>query len=199
MLTSPSLLATYFLLFLFVVVGWRAYRVWQLSGVNALTTYHTKGIHGFASTIFRMIFVGTTIVLLINALFPSARPYLVPVSWLEVGILPFVGWLLLVVAFILIVIAQMQMGAAWRIGVDTSQKSELVTQGVFRFSRNPIFLGIRLCFFGLFLILPNAFTLLLWVLEDVMVQLQVLLEENYLTETFGAAYQDYRMQVRRWM
>ncbi len=199
MLTSPWLLATYFLLFLFVIVGWRVYRVWQLSGVNALTRYRTEGVHGFASTIFRLVFVATTIVLLINALFPSARPYLVPITWLETAWLPIVGWALLLSAFVVIVFAQVQMGTAWRIGIDVEQKSKLVTHGIFRYSRNPIFLGIRLCFFGLFLILPNAFTLLLWVLEDVMIQVQVLLEEAYLAETFGASYVDYMGRVRRWI
>ena len=199
MLTSPWLPAFYFFAFLIVTVGWRAFRVWQLSGVNALTHYRTDGVHGLASNVFRLVFVGIAIVVLIHAAFQSARPYLVPIDWLENSTLAAVGWVLLIIAFVIIVIAQVQMGAAWRIGIDQEQTSQLVTHGIFRYSRNPIFLAIRICFFGLFLVLPTAFTLLLWVLGDVMMQIQVQLEEAYLTKTFGEAYLAYTKTARRWL
>ncbi len=182
-----------------IAVGWRAYRVWRLSGVNALTQYYAEGVHGLASNVFRAVFVGIALVLLINALFASARPYLIPITWLEWSPLHLIGWCLLLIALVIVVIAQVQMGSAWRIGIDVQQKSELVTGGIFRYSRNPIFLGMRFAFLGLFLLLPNAFTLLLWVLGDVMIQIQVRLEEDYLTETFGAAYRRYTERVRRWI
>jgi protein-S-isoprenylcysteine O-methyltransferase Ste14 len=35
----------------------------------------------------------------------------------------------------------MQMGDSWRIGIDQEQKTSLVRHGVFKLSRNPIFLG----------------------------------------------------------
>ena len=199
MLTNHWLLASYYLLFLLVAVGWRVYRVWRLSGVNALTQYHTEGVHGLASNVFRAVFAGMALVLLINALFVSARPYLVPIAWLERSFLHLFGWGLLLSAFGVVIIAQVQMGSAWRIGIDVGQKSKLVTHGIFRYSRNPIFLGMRFAFLGLFLLLPTAFTLLLWVLGDVMMQIQVRLEEDYLTETFGDAYVTYQQNVRRWI
>jgi len=199
MFMSDWLPVIYFLAFLLVAVGWRVYRVWRLSGVNALTAYHTDGVHGLASNVFRLVFAAIAVVLFINAAFQPARAYLVPIEWLEIAILPTIGWVLLAVAFIIIVIAQVQMGSAWRIGIDKSQRSELVTHGIFRYSRNPIFLGIRVCFFGLFLVLPTAITLLLWVLGDVMMQIQVQLEESHLTETFGEPYLAYSKATRRWI
>ena len=199
MLTSPWLPALYFFAFLIVAVGWRVFRVWQLSGVNALTNYRADGVYGLASNVFRLVFAGIAVVLLIHAAFQSARPYLVPIDWLESSMLAAIGWALLLVAFVIIVIAQVQMGTAWRIGIDEGQTSQLVTHGIFRYSRNPIFLAIRICFFGLFLVLPTAITLLLWVLGDVMMQIQVRLEEDYLTESFGDAYVTYQRNVRRWI
>ena len=199
MLISNWFPLIYFLTFLLVAVGWRVYRVWRLSGVNALTTYHTDGVYGLASNVFRLVFAAIAVVLFINAAFQSARAYLVPIEWLEIAILPAIGWSLLVMAFVVIVIAQIQMGSAWRIGIDKSQRNELVTHGIFRYSRNPIFLGIRVCFFGLFLVLPTAATLLLWVLGDVMMQIQVRLEETHLADTFGAAYLAYTKTTRRWI
>mgnify|MGYP001490612632 CR=1 FL=1 len=66
--------------------------------------------------------------------------------------------------------------------------------GVFRLSRNPIFLGMRLTLLGLFLVIPNAVTLAVLVLGNVLVQVQVRLEE-----AFGEVYARYREQVRRWI
>jgi protein-S-isoprenylcysteine O-methyltransferase Ste14 len=91
------------------------------------------------------------------------------------------------------------MGNAWRIGIDDENPTELVTSGIFRLSRNPIFLGVRLNFVGLFLVLPNAVTLVIWLLGDAMLQIQVLLEEEYLRQAHGEAYQKYIQQVRRWL
>jgi protein-S-isoprenylcysteine O-methyltransferase Ste14 len=46
--------------------------------------------------------------------------------------------------------------ASWRIGIDQSHRTNLVQSGVFSLSRNPIFLGMMLTLFGLFLV-PKCF------------------------------------------
>ena len=91
------------------------------------------------------------------------------------------------------------MGTAWRIGIDTSNATDLVQSGVFRFSRNPIFVGIRMTLLGLFLVIPSAATLATLVLGDALTQIQVRLEEEFLAKTHGAVYEKYRRQVRRWL
>ena len=95
--------------------------------------------------------------------------------------------------------AQMQMGKSWRIGIDTENKTELVEKGLFRVSRNPIFFGMRIALFGFFLTLPNAFTLLAVVLADVLMQIQVRLEEEFLRNAHGARYAEFCRKVRRWI
>lgn len=199
MFSLPWLPALYFFVFLLVAVGWRTVRVWQLTGVNALFRYRSDGVHGLTSSVFRLVFAGIAIVSLIHAVFESARFYMVPIDWLYSDWLQSLGWILLLAALGIVVIAQVHMGAAWRIGIDQEQTNDLVTHGLFRYSRNPIFLAIRVCFFGMFLVLPSAITLMLWVLGDVMIQIQVRLEEAHLTETFGDAYVQYAQTARRWI
>ena len=75
---------------------------------------------------------------------------------------------LLFISILLVWIAQSHMRESWRIGIDEINKSELVTSGLFSYSRNPIFLGIMIANFGLFLILPNAFTLLIISLSTII-------------------------------
>jgi protein-S-isoprenylcysteine O-methyltransferase Ste14 len=102
-------------------------------------------------------------------------------------------------SFLVVVIAQVQMGISWRIGIDEDNPSELITGGIFQISRNPIFLGMRLSVFGLFLVLPNALTFTLWLIGDILLQIQVFLEEEYLIGTHNENYKTYYQKVKRWI
>ena len=64
-----------------------------------------------------------------------------------------------VVSLLWMLIAQAQMGASWRVGIDSANRTELVSKGLFTISRNPIFLATRLALLGFFLVAPNAATL----------------------------------------
>lgn len=52
---------------------------------------------------------------------------------------------------------------------------------------------------GLFLVIPNAFTLLTLVLGVVLIRIQVRLEEEFLAKTHGQEYAEYCRDVRRWL
>ncbi len=90
------------------------------------------------------------------------------------------------------------MGRSWRIGIDTGHATDLVTSGLFALSRNPIFLAMRVCLAILVLVRPNAFTLALWLVGDVIMQVQVRLEESFLQQ-LGADYLAYCERSRRWI
>jgi len=106
---------------------------------------------------------------------------------------------LLLLSLVLVWVAQSQMANSWRIGIDEKNKTELVTNGLFSVSRNPIFLGIVIVNFGLFLIIPNAFTLLILSLSMVSINTQIRLEEAFLKTIHGNAYEQYLGNVRRWI
>jgi protein-S-isoprenylcysteine O-methyltransferase Ste14 len=91
------------------------------------------------------------------------------------------------------------MSDSWRIGIDYDEKTELVDKGIFAISRNPVFLGVVVFYIGIFLILPNTLSFTLVVVILITVQVQVRLEEVYLLETHGEAYQAYKNSVRRWI
>ena len=54
--------------------------------------------------------------------------------------------------------AQSAMGASWRIGVDPSERTGLVTNGLFGVARNPIFTGMVIAAAGLALLVPTILT-----------------------------------------
>lgn len=190
----PAYLVLYFALAFF----WRSYLTWKRTGVNPYKLGKTDNAHDFVGMLFRLTLAACTTVVLIYSVWGEGYEYLTPITWLQRPVFVFIGVALLILSLVLILAAQAQMGTSWRIGVDRGEQTQLVRRGLFRWSRNPIFLGMRLTLLGLFLVLPNAVTLTTLVLGDALIQIQVRLEEEYLTEKHGELYRDYCRQTRRW-
>ncbi len=76
----------------------------------------------------------------------------------------------------------------------------LVTTGPYRITRNPIYIGFTLVYFGLSIVMTSLWVLLLLVPTlPVLQQGVVLPEEAYLKRRFGAAYRKYQARVPRWL
>lgn len=192
-------LPIYVILFYGIAFFWRSFQTWRKTGVNPYRLQNPDGIHGLAGRIYRLISFASVGVVVIFSFWDALYVYLTPIRWLEISWLSNFGLVLLFASLIWILVAQAHMGNAWRIGIDDENPTELITSGIFQISRNPIFLGVRLNLLGLFFVLPNAATLAIWLLGDVMIQVQVLLEEDYLQKIHGNTYQTYTQLVRRWL
>ncbi len=100
---------------------------------------------------------------------------------------------------ILTMIAQFQMGSSWRIGVDDSEQTELITKKLFSLSRNPIYVGVLLVGIGFVVLVPHFTTMFCWLIAAMGIHLQVTrVEEPHLHRVFGDAYSDYRENVNRY-
>ncbi len=78
--------------------------------------------------------------------------------------------------------------------------STLVTAGLYRFSRNPMYLGLVLALLGWAIVLGNVLCLLLvWAFARTLEVLQIKPEESALLKTFGKVYSDYTHRVNRWI
>ena len=80
------------------------------------------------------------------------------------------------------------LGGSWRAGISAEKDTALVTGGVYAHSRNPAFLGFDLVYLGLLLWFFNWLHLAFALFAVLMLHLQILQEEAWLGETFGAAY-----------
>lgn len=88
---------------------------------------------------------------------------------------------------------------SWRAGIPDQDKTVLVTSGIYQFSRNPAFLGFDFMYIGVLLMYFNPLTAFFSLFAIVMLHLQILQEEKYLTATFGKAYTDYKKHVFRYL
>lgn len=109
------------------------------------------------------------------------------------------GTLLLFGGIALLVIAQLDLGASWRIGIDEGSSPGLVTSGFYRFCRNPIFFAILIVLTGYTLLLPTRLSLALLVGAFIGIRQQVLAEEAYLLRTYGDVYRAYARRVGRFV
>ncbi|MET0649147.1 MAG: isoprenylcysteine carboxylmethyltransferase family protein, partial [Pyrinomonadaceae bacterium] len=178
---------------------WRSFVVWKRTGVNPLVFKGTDNAHDYIGRVFKLLFAVVVAAVAMYSISEQLYQYLTPITWLERRWLRAAGGILLLFSLAWTVVAQAQMGESWRIGIDEERRTPLVRKGVFGLSRNPIFLGMMLTLLGLFLVIPNAVTLAVLALGVVLIQIQVRLEEEFLSRTHGEAYAEYCLAVRRWL
>lgn len=95
---------------------------------------------------------------------------------------------------------QVAMGTNWRIGVDETESTDLVTTGPFAVVRNPIFTAMAFTGAGLAVMVPNVVALTGFALLLVALELQVrVVEEPYLRRVHGADYERYEATVGRFL
>ena len=193
------ILFAYFVFYFLLVFVVRSVLLWKKTGINPLTFDKTDDAHGYNGRIYKAISFIELVIVGVYAFKNEWYEYLLPFWYLEIPWLQKVGWGLLILSLFFVWIAQTQMAKSWRIGIDEKNKSELVTHGLFSISRNPIFLGIMLANIGLFMVIPNAFTLLMIALSTTSINTQIRLEESFLKREFGADYDAYFNKVRRWI
>lgn len=97
------------------------------------------------------------------------------------------------------VVSVITMRDSWRAGVPKGEKTELVTSGIYAYSRNPAFLGFDLIYIGELLMFFNWYLLVITLLAVIMLHLQIVnVEEDFLILTFGDEYLAYSKKVCRY-
>lgn len=123
-----------------------------------------------------------------------------PVPSLDGPIAHWSGGFLTLGGIVLTLSAQSSMGASWRIGVDASERTELVTDGPFALVRNPVFAAMLPTSLGLVLLVPNVVALAGFAALVLALELQTrVVEEPYLLRTHGGVYARYAARVGRFV
>lgn len=109
-----------------------------------------------------------------------------------------IGIVLGIFAIIFFAAATISMKTSWRVGIP-EEKTSLVTDGIYRWSRNPAFVGFDLLYASISLMFFNLPLVIVSVWATVMLHLQILQEEEYMHKMFGAEYEDYRKHTLRYI
>ena len=111
----------------------------------------------------------------------------------------FTGFLVGLLGDLIFLTAVLSMKDSWRAGIPESGKTELVTGGIYAYSRNPAFLGFYLQYIGVTLMFCNLLTAGITIFAISMLHRQILQEEQYLAASFGEAYLAYQHRVSRYL
>lgn len=176
----------------------RPYLVYRRTGVNPVVLTLDDSTYGYVGKLFQVLNVLALGDVLAFELSERVYSWLTPIPWLEHPALRLGGFGLLLVSMVLIAVAQAQMGSSFRIGIDRARETDLVERGLYRYSRNPIYLGLILGLTALLLFLPNAMTVLLVGVAQVLVQIQARLEEEHMRRLHGERFEAFRRRVPRW-
>ena len=120
---------------------------------------------------------------------------LVDIGWVRVA-----GAAIAAAGIALTFLAQTNMGSEWRIGIDTTERTGLVTDGAFGLVRNPIFTAMIVAATGLALMVTNPIAIAGTVGLIVAIELQVrFVEEPHLVRLHGDDYEAYTNAVGRFV
>ena len=178
-----------------VILVWPVVRLRRATGVWAVTLHrNTAPGNRLMGLVFLAIVLGLAALV---AGFAVYGPASVGV-WGDPGGLVLAGLLLCAAGVLVIAIAQRQMGESFRIGIDDA-KTALVSRGLFRWVRNPIYSGLLALLLGVVLVIPCAASLLLGSAAAAAIAFHTRLEERHLLALHGDAYRAYAARVGRFV
>jgi protein-S-isoprenylcysteine O-methyltransferase Ste14 len=123
-----------------------------------------------------------------------------PIAVLDLSALHAIGLGLACAGILLVFYSQMAMGDSWRIGVDESERTTLVTDGPFGVVRNPIYAAIIPTAIGFAMMVPSALALIDLAVLGAALELQVrIVEEPNLIRAHGQEYRAYASRVGRFV
>ena len=115
-------------------------------------------------------------------------------------VLRIIGCIITAVGVLIFVISVVQMKDNWRAGVQREDKTNLVTTGIYSISRNPAFLGFDLMYVGILFTFFNWYLCFATSFVLVFFHMQIVnVEEDFLIETFGEEYIQYKKKVCRYI
>ncbi len=108
-----------------------------------------------------------------------------------------IGVVVGILAIIFFALSTITMKTSWRVGIP-EEKTALVTTGIYKWSRNPAFVGFDLLYLSMCLMFFNLPLVIVSVWAAIMLHLQTLQEEEHMSGMFGAEYDNYKKHTMRY-
>ena len=194
-MTLQIFLPVYFIIYFGVAFIGKSWLVAKKINKSPLVLPKDDSAYGLIGRYFKLTLIALFIYVLVYAF--TDKGLFLPISYIENNIFKYTGVGMLIVSLIWTVVAQNHMEDSWRIGIDEENQTRLITTGLFSVSRNPIFLGMIVSLGGLFLSTPNALTLVFLIVGYILIQIQIRLEEEFLTRQHGEEYILYQQKTNR--
>ena len=180
--------------------GWRTWVQLRRYGSSGIVLFRSgrPGQH-LREALFVVLAVALLAEASLAAVAPRRLPGLVPLAPATAAVLRATGTVMVLGATALMLAAQLDLGASWRVGIDEGARPGLVTGGLYRYSRNPIYVAMLTALLGFALLLPSWISLGLLIGAGLGIRRHVRDEEAYLGRTYGEEYRRYAARVGRFV
>ena len=180
--------------------GWRTWVQLRRYGSSGIVLFRSgrPGQH-LREALFVVLAVALFAEAALAAVAPRRLPGLVPLAPATAAVLRATGIVMVLGATALMLAAQLDLGASWRVGIDQGARPGLVTGGLYRYSRNPIYVAMLTALLGFALLLPSWISLGLLIGAGLGIRRHVRDEEAYLARTYGEEYRRYAARVGRFV
>ena len=176
----------------FAIIG-RVYLVYKLTGSFGTENTYKSIKSNLYYIICLYIGFGGMIALAILDVRGRVNPQL-EIGYISVAC----AFILAIIGLFITVISQQQMGSSWRAIVAKSKNTQLITHGLFRYSRNPVYMGTMILFFSVVILFPHILMLICFLFAYLSIELLVRFdEEPHLRKVHGVEYESYCKKVNR--
>jgi protein-S-isoprenylcysteine O-methyltransferase Ste14 len=123
----------------------------------------------------------------------------IDISIFQNPVVKIAGIILLLISLVYLIPSIVQFARSKNTLVTILPATSLQTTGIYRFTRNPMYLGLVIAYAGIVCLFGNWWGIALLVLLIILQNWIIKREERYLEREFGQQYIDYKNKVRRWV
>ena len=153
----------------------------------------------FMGVMFGIIRIFVIVLIVLHSLKLRDFSILLPYEGLSSLQWDFLGFSVGLIGLSFCLYAQLKMKNSWRVGIDEGSSEDLVTDGLYRWIRNPTYLGLFILNFGVWLIWPTYLVSYLNIIFFFLLEVQVRCEEDFLEGKYGTEYLNYRKNTYRYI
>lgn len=124
--------------------------------------------------------------------------WIMEVHPLDYHIFRIIGIAFVSIGFFMGIFSLIAMKSSWRVGIKYDQKTDLITSGIYRISRNPYFFSYDMLILGFIFIFPSPILIILYVPLVIIFHKMIREEEKYLESVHGDNYLNYKKKVGRY-
>ena len=191
-------LIVFAILYFGLVLGIRTLILFKRTGINPMEKFGRKSNHFLAERLISLAVLIFFVVVGNHLILTRNIKFLIPIQFLDLNWIMHTGFVMICLGLLSTFIAQLQMKDSWRIGLDQGNQIQLIDQGFFAHSRNPIYVALMIAYLGVFLVVPSIISLIFVILMGIGLHLKVKGEEDFLEKRLGEQYMEYKGKVPRW-
>lgn len=159
----------------------------------------TRPIQRYFGILEKVMTLSIVLIIIIHVFFNDTVAATDCMDLLNNQLMKITGFIAGIFGLLLCRIAQITIGKSWRVGIDENAKPGLITNGIYKYIRNPTYSGLYLLCAGVWIINPT-YLYLYWILAFfIMMEFQVRCEEEYLEFQYGNEYREYFKRTKRYL